>query len=115
MEAQSTILAQTLATRVSRGCHRDRETARSYFIPSIQASPGSRGRVSHADSKLNGGILRHDCGFLCPNATDAFSRINARSPRRVRIACAGRCSFTTSICFYWSPARVRRSIARCSQ
>ena len=100
MEAQSTILAQTLATRVSRGCHRDRETARSYFIPSIQASPGSRGRVSHADSKLNGGILRHDCGFLCPNATDAFSRINARSPRRVRIACAGRCSFTTSICFY---------------
>ena len=36
-------------------------------------------RVSHADSKLNGGILRHDCGFLCPNATDAFSRINARS------------------------------------
>ena len=37
-------------------------------------------------------------GFLCPNATDAFSRINARSPRRVRIACAGRYSFTTSIC-----------------
>src|SRR5437588_3126078 len=39
-------------------------------------------------------------GFLCPNATDAFSRINARSPRRVRIACAGRYSFTISICLF---------------
>ena len=24
--------------------------------------------------------MRHGCGFLCPNATDAFSRINAPSP-----------------------------------
>jgi hypothetical protein len=35
--------------------------------------------------------LRHDCGFLCPNATDAFSRINApssptRQNRQVRWA-----------------------------
>jgi len=63
MEAEYTILVETPATRVSR----DRGRERAQLLhPFHSRQSGSRGRVSHADSKLNRGILRHDARFLVP-------------------------------------------------
>jgi hypothetical protein len=100
MEAQYTILAETLATRVSRGCGRDR--AQLLLSAPFAAVSGSRGRVSHADSNLKwDGAVRTMVACIPLEDGRRFPlKTNARTPRGVRIACAGRYSFTTSICLF---------------